>query len=52
MRNYILRVRKTFHNHYCLDGHSGIDDWDFPLLMQFETQKQLKEKQNLLAALT
>ena len=21
--------QKRFHAHYCLDGHSGIDDWNF-----------------------
>ena len=21
--------QKRFHDHYCLDGHLGIDDWDF-----------------------
>ena len=30
--------QKRFHDHYCLDGHLGIDDWDFTLLKQCETQ--------------
>ena len=24
--------QKRFHDHYCLDGHSGIDDWNFVIL--------------------
>ena len=37
--------QKHFHNHYCLDGHLGIDDWDFTLFEQYETHKQgLNEK--------
>ena len=41
--------QKHFHDHYCLDGHLGIDDWDFTVFGQCETYKQLKER-NLLAA--
>ena len=26
--------RKRFHDHYCLDDHLGIDDWDFTLFEQ------------------
>ena len=37
--------QKHFYDHYCLDGHSGIDDWDFTLLEQCEIHKQLKEKE-------
>ena len=37
------KTQKLFHNHYCLDGHLGIDDWDFTLFQRCETQKQLKE---------
>ena len=40
--------RKQFHTHYCLDEHSGIDDWDFVIFEQCETHEQLKER-NLLA---
>ena len=36
---------KLFHDHYCLDVHFGIDDWDFTLLEQCETHKQLKERE-------
>ena len=28
---------KLFHTHYCLDGHSGIEDWDFVIFEQCET---------------
>ena len=38
--------QKRFHTHYCLDGHSGIDDWDFVILEQCETHEQLKEREN------
>ena len=37
--------QKRFHDHYCLDGHLGIDDWDFTLFEQCETHKQLKERE-------
>ena len=38
-------LRKLFHDHYCLDGHLGIDNWYFTLFEQYETNKQLKEKE-------
>ena len=37
--------QKLFHDHYCLDGHLGIDDWNFTLFEQFDTHKQLKERE-------
>ena len=37
--------QKLFHNSYCLDGHLGIDDYDFTLFEQCETHKQLKERE-------
>ena len=37
--------QKRFHDHYCLDDHLGIDDWDFTLFEQCETHKQLKERE-------
>ena len=37
--------QKRFHDHYCLDDHLGIDDWDFTLFEQCETRKQLKERE-------
>ena len=30
--------QKLFHTHYCLDGHSGIEDWDFVIFEQCETR--------------
>ena len=27
---------KRFYDHYCLDGHLGIDDWNFTLFEQCE----------------
>ena len=38
--------QKRFHAHYFLDGHSGIDDWNFVILEQCETHEQLKEREN------
>ena len=38
--------QKQFHDHRCLDGHLGTDDWDFTLFQQCETHKQLKEREN------
>ena len=35
--------QKLFHTHYCVDGHSGIEDWDFVTFEQCETHGQLKE---------
>ena len=37
--------QKRFHDHYCLDGHLGIDDWDFTLFKQCETYEQPKERE-------
>ena len=31
--------QKRFHAHYCLDGHSGIDDWNFVIFEQCETHE-------------
>ena len=36
---------KRFHAHYCLDGHSGSEDWNFVIFEQFETHEQLKERE-------
>ena len=37
--------QKLFHTHYCLDGQSGIEDWDFVIFEQCETHAQLKESE-------
>ena len=37
--------QERFHNHYCLDGHSRINDWDFVIFEQCETHEQLKERE-------
>ena len=38
--------QKLFHIHYCLDGHSGIEDWDFEQCFeQCKTHTQLKERE-------
>ena len=37
--------QKLFHIHYCLDGHSAIEDWDFVNFEQCETHAQLKERE-------
>ena len=36
--------QKLFHDHYCLDGHLGIDDCSFTLFEQCETQAIKWEK--------
>ena len=35
-------LHKLFYTHYCLDSHSGIEDWDFVIFEQCETHAQLK----------
>ena len=35
----------NFLRNYSLDGHSGIEDWDFVILAQCETHAQLKERE-------
>ena len=37
--------QRRFHAHYCLDGHSGIDDWKFVIFEQCETHEYLKERE-------
>ena len=38
--------QKLFHtHHHCLDGYSGIEDWDFEIFEQCETHPQLKERE-------
>ena len=37
--------QKCFQDHYCLDDHLEIDDWEFTLFKQCETHKQLKERE-------
>ena len=37
--------QKLFHIHYCLDGHSDIEDWDFVIFEQCKTNAQLKERE-------
>ena len=39
------KVTKKFLRNVCLDGHSGIDDWDFVIFEQCETYEQLKERE-------
>ena len=34
-------LQKLFHDHYCVDGHLGIDNWGLTLFQQCETHKQL-----------
>ena len=37
--------QKLFCTHYCLDGHNGIEDWDFVIFEQCKTHAQLKERE-------
>ena len=38
---------KLFDTHYCLDGHSDIEDWEFSIFEQCETHAELKERETL-----
>ena len=40
----IKKFPELFNEHYCLAGHAGIYDWDFLLIGQCETHKQMKER--------
>ena len=42
----LSRKEKLSHNHYCMDGHLGIDDWDFTIFEQRETHKEMKERES------
>ena len=37
--------QKLFHTHYCLNGHSAIEDWNFVIFEQCGTHAQLKERE-------
>ena len=38
-------LQQRFHEHYEQHSHSGIDDWQFTLIEQWETHKQLKKRE-------
>ena len=38
-------TQKRFQSHYCFDGNSGIDDWNFVIFERCETHEQKKEKE-------
>ena len=37
--------QQRFHEHYCSDGHNGIQDWDITLIDSADTLKQPKKKE-------
>ena len=37
--------QQRFHEYYGQDSHNGIDDWQFTLIEQCETQEQLQERE-------
>ena len=37
--------QQWFHEHYGQHSHNGIHDWQFTLIEQYESHKQLKEKE-------
>ena len=37
--------QQSFHEHYGQHSHNGIDDWQFTLIEQCETHKQLKDRE-------
>ena len=39
--------QKMFHTYYCLDGNSGIEDWNFVIFEKCETHGQLKKRETL-----
>ena len=36
--------QQRFHEHYGQHNHNGIDDWQFTLMEQCETQEQVKSR--------
>ena len=44
--------QNLFYTHYCLNGHSDIEDSDFVIFEQCETHVQLKERERFLATET
>ena len=38
--------QKRFHAHYCVDGHSNTDDWDFVIFKQYEYMSNWKKREN------
>ena len=41
--------QKLFHTHYCLDGHSGIEDWDFVIFLAMRNTCATERKRNIFA---
>ena len=37
--------QQRFHEHYVQRSHNGIDDWQFTLIEQYGTHKQVKERE-------
>ena len=37
--------QQRFHEHYGQHSHNGINDWQFTLIEQCETDEQLKERE-------
>ena len=42
-RNNPKVSQKLFDTYYCLDGHSGIEDWNFIIFKDWKTQAPMKE---------
>ena len=40
--------QKRFHEHYCSDGHNGIEDWVITLIGSADTLKELRKKDLVL----
>ena len=38
-------LKKRFHEHYCSDRHSGIEDWVITLIDRADTLKELRRKE-------
>ena len=41
-------AQKLFYTHYCLDGHSSIEELDFVIFEQWETHSPLKERETFM----
>ena len=41
---YAGPIQQRFQEHYGQHSHNGIDEWQFTLIGQCETHKQLKER--------
>ena len=41
------KTQRCFLTEYCFVDHSGIDEWNFVIFEQWETHKQLEERETV-----